>query len=92
MRDYGGGRPGGRVFVDEQGRLLRPAQNSVPRYGYGLVLQQVQALTPGHYRERRVWQTTGAATGGWRALHHLDWHQGLLVMDAQRLIPRPLTA
>ena len=92
VRDYGGGRPGGRVFVDEQGRLLRPAQNSVPRYGHGLVLNQVQALTPEHYRERRVWQTTGAASGGWRALHHLDWHQGLLVMDAQRLIPRPLTS
>jgi hypothetical protein len=46
VRDYGGGRPGGRVFVDEQGRLLRPAQNAVPRYGYGLVLQQVQVLTP----------------------------------------------
>ncbi|MBP8284739.1 MAG: hypothetical protein KAX46_12635 [Chromatiaceae bacterium] len=89
VRDYGGGRPGGRVFVDEQGRLLRPAQNSVPRYGHGLVLNQVQALTPELFRERRVWRTTGAASGGWRALHHLDWHQGLLVMDAQRLIPRP---
>lgn len=89
VRDYGGGRPGGRVFVDEGGRLLRPAQNSVPSYGHGLVLNQVEALTPEHYRERRVWQATGAATGGWRALHHLDWHQGLLVMDAQHLIPRP---
>jgi hypothetical protein len=88
VQDYGGGRPGGRVFVDDQGRLLRPAQNSVPRYGYGLVLNQIEVLTPGRFCERRVWGATGAVTGGWRAMHHLDWHQGLLVMDAQRLIPK----
>ncbi len=89
VRDFAGGRPGGRVFVDDRGRLLRPAQDSVPRYGYGLVLNEVLELTPERFRERRVWHATGAASGGWRALHHLDWHQGLLVMDAQRLIPRP---
>lgn len=88
VRDYGGGRPGGRIFVDDKGQLLRPAQNSVPRYGHGLVLKQVQLLNPQQYRERQVWQATGTEAGGWLALHHLDWHQGLLVMDAQRLIPR----
>ncbi|WP_051088767.1 glucosamine inositolphosphorylceramide transferase family protein [Lamprocystis purpurea] len=87
--DYAGARPGGRVFVDDQGRLLRPVQHSVPRYGYGLGLNEVLELTPERFRERPVWHATGAAAGGWRALHHLDWHQGLMVMDAQRLIPRP---
>jgi hypothetical protein len=88
VRDYAGGRPGGRVFVDGLGRLLRPAQASVPRYGYGLGLHEILELTPERFRERRIWHTTGPASGGWRALHHLDWHQGLMVMDAQRLIPK----
>ena len=88
VRDWAGARPAGRVFVDEQGRLLRPGQVSVPRYGYGLALHEVLELSPERYRERRVWQCTGPAAGGWRGLHHLDWHAGLLVMDAGRLIPR----
>lgn len=87
VRDYAGARPAGRVFVDGQGRLLRPGQVSVPRYGQGLALHEVLELSPERYRERRLWQRTGAAAGGWRGLHHLDWHDGLMVMDAQRLIP-----
>jgi hypothetical protein len=86
--DYAGARPAGRIFVDGQGRLIRPGQVSVPRYGQGLALHEVLELTPERYRERRIWQRTGAAAGGWRGLHHLDWHEGLMVMDAQRLIPR----
>ncbi|WP_295392716.1 hypothetical protein [uncultured Thiodictyon sp.] len=89
VRDFAGARPGGRVFVDDQGRLLRPAQVSVPRYGYGLALKQILELTPERFRERRIWAASGPASGGWRAMHHLDWHQGLMVMDAQRLVPRP---
>jgi hypothetical protein len=92
VRDYAGARPAGRIFIDGQGRLLRPGQVSVPRYGYGLALHEVLELTPERYAERRIWTTTGAAAGGWRGLHHLDWHAGLLVMDAQRLIPRTPTA
>jgi hypothetical protein len=87
--DYAGGRPGGRVFVDELDRLLRPTQVSVPRYGYGIALHEILELSPTRFRERRIWQATGEASGGWQAMHHLDWHQGLMVMDAQRLLPRP---
>lgn len=89
LRDFDGARPGGRAFVDPLGRLLRPAQVSVPRYGYGLAIKEVLELTPEHFRERRIWHATGPSSGGWYAMHHLDWHQGLMVMDAQRLIPRP---
>ena len=88
-RDFDGARPGGRAFVDPQGRLLRPAQVSVPRYGYGLAIKEILELTPEHFRERRLWHATGQACGGWYAMHHLDWHQGLMVMDAQRLVPQP---
>jgi hypothetical protein len=87
VRDYSGGRPGGRIFRDSTGALMRPAQDCVPRYGYGLVLHRIETLTPERYAERRIWRISGRTAGGWRALHHLDWHDGLLVMDAQRLIP-----
>ena len=87
IRDYSGGRPGGRIFRSDNGQLIRPAQSSVPRYGFGLCLNAILALSPNHYAERRIWAATGEASGGWRAMHHLDWHEGLMVMDAQRLIP-----
>jgi hypothetical protein len=87
IRDYSTGRPGGRIFQDETGRLLRPAQDSVPRYGYGLSLNTIDTLTSHHYAEHRIWHASGESCGGWRAMHHLDWHDGLMVMDAQRLIP-----
>lgn len=87
-RDYSGGRPGGRVFRKASGDLIRPAQDCVPRYGFGLVLNRIETLTPERYLERPIWRTSGAAAGGWRALHHLDWHDGLMAMDAQRLIPK----
>lgn len=87
VRDFSCGRPAGRIQRDAIGRLLRPGQDCVRRYGYGLVLSQIVELSPERYREQSIWRTNGAAIGGWRGLHHLDWHAGILVMDAQRLIP-----
>lgn len=89
VHDYASGRPGGRIFRDGEGRLIRPAQDSVPRYGQGLRLQVIDSLTPERFSEHSIWSASGKASGGWRAMHHLDWHDGLMVMDAQRLIPLP---
>lgn len=44
-------RPAGRLFTDEQGRLIRPAQDCSVRYGYGIVLNHVTELTPETYAE-----------------------------------------
>jgi hypothetical protein len=87
VRDFSRGRPGGRVLCRDDGRLTRPAQDSVPRYGHGLRLMEIERLTPDGYAEREIWRGTGPSCGGWRAMHHLDWHAGILVMDAQRLLP-----
>jgi hypothetical protein len=87
VRDFSGARPAGRILRDRAGRLLRPSQDCVPRYGYGLTLNVVERLTPEDFKERRLWHATGVSVGGWRAMHHLDRHDDLLVMDAQRLIP-----
>ncbi len=86
LRSYRGSRPAGALFRDGDGRLLRPAQCCVPRYGYGIHLNEVLELTPTRYRERKVWHTTGPRAGGWRALHHMHWAAGVLVMDALRWI------
>lgn len=88
VRDFSRGRPAGRVLRDGAGRLLRPSQDCVPRYGYGLGLNVIETLTPKRFRERRIWHATGASVGGWHAMHHLDWQEGVLVMDAQRLLTR----
>lgn len=86
VRDFAGARPGGRIQPDRYGRLLRPAQCAVPRYGYGLSLNEITELSPVRYRERRIWSTNGPAEG-WQGLHHLDWCEGMIALDAQRLIP-----
>jgi hypothetical protein len=94
VRDFARGRPGGRIQRDACGRLLRPGQDCSRRYGYGLTLNEIIELTPERYRERTRWRASGPAVGGWRGMHHIDWHDGLLAMDAQRLIPggRPALA
>jgi hypothetical protein len=86
VRDFEAGRPGGRVFRDDAGRLLRPAQDCVRRYGFGLGINEVTRLSPGAFAEHRVWYASGESAGGWRGMHHMDWHAGILAMDAQRLL------
>ena len=89
VRDFRRGRPGGRVFRLDDGALVRPSQDCLRRYGHGLNLSEILVLTPTRYEERLIWHASGPDVGGWRGLHHLDWHQGMLMMDAQRLIPLP---
>lgn len=86
VRDFSRGRPGGRIFRDGEGRLLRPSQDCVRRYGYGLSLSEITVISTKHYSERLLWRMSGEDVGGWRGMHHLDWNAGLLVMDAQRLV------
>ncbi len=85
IRDLRFGRQGGRIFRDETGRLFRPSQDCLRRYGHGLNLSEIQVLTPTDYAESLVWRVSGDEIGE-RAVHHLDWQDGLMVMDAQRLV------
>jgi hypothetical protein len=87
VRDFGRGRPAGRVQRLADGRLLRPSQDCLRHYGDGLNINAIELLTTDEYREQRLWHKTGEEAGGWAGLHHLDWHQGLLVMDALRILP-----
>lgn len=87
VRDLRCGRPGGRIIRTASGQLLRPAQDCLHHYGHGLRVQAINRLTPTEYVEETVWQLNATqASPDWRAMHHLDRHKGMLVMDAQRLI------
>jgi hypothetical protein len=46
-------RPAGRTFV-EDGRLIRPSQDSSYCYGYGLNFMEITSLTTESYAEREI--------------------------------------
>lgn len=86
IRGLKGARPAGRLF-EIHGRLFRPSQNCLPRYGYGLRINEVTFMDKHRYEERLATEVNPDWDTGVIANHHIDWHEGLLVMDAQRLLP-----
>lgn len=87
VRDFSRGRSAGGIQSLTDGGLLRPSQDCSQHYGGGLNLLQIDELTPSGYQEHRLWHMSGESAGGWRGMHHWDWRDGLLVMDAQRSRP-----
>jgi hypothetical protein len=79
-------RPGGRMF-ELGGKLYRPSQNCLVRYGHSLNINEILRLDPKRYEERLVTEVRPDWEKGIRANHHIDWREGMLVMDAQRLLP-----
>ncbi len=84
VRGYKGARPAGALF-ELEGKLYRPSQDCVLRYGHGLRINEVTQLDTRHYRERLVAEVRDWEAGI-RGTHHINWHDGMLVMDAQRLL------
>ncbi len=79
-------RPAGRVF-ELGGKLFRPSQDCLIRYGHSLNINEILRLDPKHYAERLIAEVRPDWEVGIRANHHVDWRDGLVVMDAQRLLP-----
>lgn len=50
VKNIGSARPAGRIFVNN-GRLIRPSQDSSRRYGYGLKFNHITKLTSEDYEE-----------------------------------------
>ncbi len=70
-------RPGGRVFSCD-GKLIRLAQDCVPRYGTSLQALEITALAAGDYAERvcPANPLLRPAAAGWNSvgMHHMDPH------------------
>ena len=79
-------RPAGRVF-ELRGKLFRPSQDCLVRYGHSLNINEILRLDTKHYEERLVTEVRPDWGQGIRANHHIDWRDGWVVMDAQRLLP-----
>ncbi|MFV8749322.1 hypothetical protein ACNOYE_02095 [Nannocystaceae bacterium ST9] len=74
-------RPGGRVIVDDQGRLLRFAQDCRELYGQALSAFEIVELDETRYRERELGPVLGPGVGpGWNSA-------GMHQLDARRLGP-----
>ncbi len=85
-------RPGGRILVDERGRLLRFAQDCRQIYGQALGAFEIVELDEQRYRERELGQVLSPGSVGWNSagMHQLDAHQvgptdWLAAVDGQEL-------
>lgn len=73
-------RPAGRLFL-HHGALHRPAQICAPLYGSGVVIAEVQQLTPLAYRERQVARILPSPGRGVLGIHTLNRSGDLNVVD-----------
>ncbi|MGD0261314.1 MAG: hypothetical protein ABSD29_15990 [Verrucomicrobiota bacterium] len=86
VRGFASARPAGRPF-ELGGKLFRPSQNCLVRYGHSLRINEILRLDARSYQERLVVEVKPDWEASIRANHHIDWHEGRVVMDAQRLLP-----
>jgi len=79
-----GARPAGPLFR-HNGSLLRPGQDSRDTYGAGIVLHEVEVLTPETYRERAVSRLRPPRGGPYHeGVHSISAAGGCFVIDGKR--------
>lgn len=84
-------RPAGRPFRDEEGRLIRPAQDCARGYGRAVVLNRVTVLTPGEFAEEPAGRLEPDPDGPYpEGLHTLCPAGGWTVIDGKRSRWQPL--
>jgi len=80
VRDIRSARPAGRIFVQD-GKLIRPSQDSSRRYGYALKFNLIQKLTETEYKE--TYESAFDPPGGKiLATHTFNQAGELTVIDA----------
>lgn len=95
-------RPGGRTFVDDDGRLIRIAQDCLPTYGNKIRAFEVTELTPDSYVEHELPEspllTAGIFSWASAGMHHLDPQpvpgkdgQWLVAFDGHRIVQPEIT-
>lgn len=84
VSDLGRARPGGTPFISD-GKLYRPAQNCLQRYGGSLVVLEVLELAPDRYEERRVVELKPEPGGRYPdGLHTASAIANLVAVDGNR--------
>ncbi len=79
-----GSRMAGRI-LDVQGRLIRPGQNCVEKYGGSIVLHEITCLTPDRYEERVIGEVRPNPTDEFgKALHTISMLPNQTVVDGMR--------
>src|SRR5258705_4793639 len=81
--DVRNSRPAGRPFYRD-GQLLRPAQDSSRRYGYGTAINRVLSLSDDEYREETITTITPDWDPAVIGTHTLNSADDLTVIDCLR--------
>ncbi|BCX19331.1 MAG: hypothetical protein KatS3mg117_3013 [Geminicoccaceae bacterium] len=82
--DLGSARPAGPIF-EQEGRLYRPAQDCTRTYGGAVVINRIEALTPGLYREVPIARLDPDPTGPCPdGLHTLTVSEAGILVDGKR--------
>lgn len=71
VSDVRSARAAGRVF-ERDGALIRPGQDSGPRYGYAVTFNRIEVLTEDDYRETPAWRMEPDVLPGALGTHAYD--------------------
>jgi hypothetical protein len=80
-------RPAGRIY-SKDGTMLRPAQNSSVRYGFGINICRIVELTTTHYREEVIEELSPKWSPAIDGLHTMNRCDNFTVIDARRRAAR----
>lgn len=83
-------RMAGKPFYS-QGKLIRPSQDSLKRYGGQIKLNHITILSPTDYHEQCIKNIQADWNSMDDGCHTIDVHDDFIVMDAIRLTPKTLT-
>jgi len=87
VSDVKSARPAGRIF-SFNGNVYRPSQNNSWRYGYGMKLNQIVALSETEYKEVCVNDIEPQWDKRMRGIHTLNCVEKLTMVDAIKRRPR----
>jgi hypothetical protein len=78
-------RPAGRLFYEE-GRLIRPSQDCSLRYGYAMMLNEVQILSENEYKEKPCGRIEADWCPGSICTHTYDRTDEFEVLDGMKIV------
>ena len=76
-------RPAGSIF-QQNGKLVRPAQDCSHRYGYGIRMMEIVTLDEERYEESEIASYTPDWDGNVVGLHTIHRSKGLTVLDVKQ--------